>query len=236
MINDQLIRIQKDEIWSGYMRSKIVEYSRETFESAYFTQIHQQTLISLLSLDELKIAEIDVLAAVLAWLVCEVQRQGLSLSLANRRKVFEQIKDYIVFTALTPQEIASCKELADLLTAEERGSLLLHVTNRVNPLTVQPKTPRKAGDIQDSFVKKAYLVINQKEIEKAEKAAAKEAKKVAEKAAKKLKKAAKEREARYRLQRPRFNSIRNLNFKWMATLASKLKGPSKKISRILPLI
>ena len=126
------------------MKTVIIENSLEVFESEHFTQIDQETLISLLSLEELLIPEIDLLAAVSKWVNCEVQRQDLPVNSENRRRVFESIKGYILFTALTPEKIASCRELAELLSDEERGLLLLHLLDKANPLRMELKTPRRA--------------------------------------------------------------------------------------------
>ena len=63
LIHGQLIKIGKPE--------------ETTFESENFTQIDQETSISLRSLDRLRLAEIDVLAAVPKLADCEVQSRGL---------------------------------------------------------------------------------------------------------------------------------------------------------------
>lgn len=191
------MKIQKENEWLPYVRTKIIENIRESLESSHFTQISQDALISLLSVDELKIAEIDVLAAVLQWVDCEVLRQGLSFDLKNRLNVFGPIKSYIVYTALESKEIADSKELGELLTPEERGSLLLHVSNKVNPLKIELKTKRKAGNVIDPYSKKLYFIVNKREIEEAERAQEK-AKEKAERANEKAnekaaKKAAKKR-------------------------------------------
>ena len=158
LIYDQLIKIgEREGISLASVRTTIIENSLKAFESEHFTQIDQETLISLLSLDELNIAEIDLLAAVSKWIDCEVQRQELQTNRENRRKVFEPIKGYIVFTALTPDQIASRKEVAELLTLEERGTVLLHQLDADNPSLVMLKTARRAGSgICSVFVNDAH--------------------------------------------------------------------------------
>ena len=123
----------------------IIENSQKTLESEHFTQIDQETLISLLSLDRLSVDEIDLLVAVSKWIDCEVQRQGLPVNGENRRQVFQPIKSYILFTALTPENIANYEEIDELLTFEERGSLVLHLLNKRNPLVIELKTPRRTS-------------------------------------------------------------------------------------------
>ena len=146
LIYDQLIKIgEREEISLASVRTVIIKNSLKTFESEHFTQIDQETLISLLSLDKLSISEIDLLAAVSKWVDCEVQRQDLPANEENRRKVFEPIKGYVLFTALTLEEIANCEEVTQLLRDEEIGSLVLHLLNKKWPLKIELKTSRVAG-------------------------------------------------------------------------------------------
>ena len=146
LIYDQLMKIgEREEISLASVRTTIIEGKETPFQSDYYLEIDQETLISLLSLDELRVAEIDLLTAVSKWVDCEVQREGLPMNHENRRKVFEPIKGYIVFSALTLDQIANCKEVAELLTKEERGALALHLLDKSNSLMVEQKTKRKAG-------------------------------------------------------------------------------------------
>ena len=125
------------------MRTAIILASDVAFKSDYFKQIDQETLVKLLSEAALTIAEFDLFKEVSKWVDCEVQRRGLSANDENRRKVFEPIKSYVLFTALTPELIGNCQEIAQLLTFEERGSLLLHLMNTANRLMFEIKTPRR---------------------------------------------------------------------------------------------
>ena len=146
LIFEQLVKIGgREERTLAHVKRTIVECSKKAFESEHFMRIDQETLISLLSLDELSIDEIDLVTAVSKWVDCEVQRQGLSVNRENRRKVFEQIKGYILFAALAPESLANCKEIVGLFTAEEIGLLCLHLLNKEFPLTIKPETPRRAG-------------------------------------------------------------------------------------------
>ena len=146
LIYDQLIKIgEREEISLASVRTVIIENSPEAFGSEHFTQIDRETLISLLSLDELSIAEIDLLTAVSKWVDCEVQRQDLLLNAENRRRVFEPIKGYVLFTDLTLEKIANRQEVAQLLTDEESGTLVLHLLNKNRPWKVELKTPRRSG-------------------------------------------------------------------------------------------
>ena len=156
----------------------IVEETRKKLQSDHstFTQIDQETLISLLSLDELNIDEIDLLAAVSKWIDSEVQRQGLPVSSTSRRKVFEPIKGHILFSALTPEKIANCEEIVDLFTLEEIGQLFLSLLNKAYPLAVELKTPRRdrtgfssvfvgrnfVTGRQRSFLGELHLSVNQR--------------------------------------------------------------------------
>ena len=146
LIYDQLIKIgEREEIPFASVRTMIIEHSQKTLESEHFTQIDQETLISLLSLDQLSVDEINLLVAVSKWIDCEVQRQGLPVNRENRRRVFEPIKGYILFTALTPEKIANHEEIAELFTPDEIGLLFLHLLNKRNPLMIELKTLRRAG-------------------------------------------------------------------------------------------
>ena len=145
LIYDQLIKIgEREEISLSDVRTMIIKNSKSTLESEHFTQIGQETLISLLSMDELDVDEIELLAAVSKWVDCEVQRQSLLANSENRRRVFEPIKPYILFTTLTTETISNRKEVAELLTLEEIGSLLLHLLNKKNPWMIELKSPRRA--------------------------------------------------------------------------------------------
>ena len=145
LIYDQLIKIgQPMHALLARVMTMIIENSKEAFESESFTHIDPETLISLLSLGELSIAEFDLFVAVSKWVDCEVHRQGLQMNCGNRRRVFAPIKGYIVLTALTPEQIANCKRIIELVSEEERGSLLLHRLNRGNRLMIEIETPRKA--------------------------------------------------------------------------------------------
>ena len=146
LIYDQLVKIgEREEIRLADVRTAMIKNSRETIESEHFKEIDQETLISLLSLDRLNIDEADLLAAVSKWVDCEAQRQGLPVNRENRRKVFQPIKSYILFTAFKPEKVAKCKLIADLLSPEEAGSLVLHLHNKDWPLMIELKTSRSAG-------------------------------------------------------------------------------------------
>ena len=123
----------------------IISNSMETLESEHFPKIEQETLISLLSLDQLNVAEVNLLLAVSNWVDCEVQRQELPVNGENRRRVFQSIKPYILFTALKPKAIADNNQIEELLTSEERGALVLHLLNKRNPSPIEQKTARRAG-------------------------------------------------------------------------------------------
>ena len=149
LIYEQLVKIgDREESALAYVRDRIIESTKEVFESEHFTQISQEMLISLLSLEKLSIDEIDLFKAVSKWVDCEVRRRGLSVNRENRRLVFESIKGYILFSELTPEKIANCKEVVELLTKEELLSLLsllLRLVNKEEPLAIELKTSRVAG-------------------------------------------------------------------------------------------
>ena len=96
LIYDQLMKIgEHEEISLADVRTMIIENSREAIGTENFTQIDQETLISLLSLKELSIDGNYLLAAVSEWIDCELQRQGLQVNHVNRQKAFQPIKSYI---------------------------------------------------------------------------------------------------------------------------------------------
>ena len=140
------------------MRTLIIEETQKAFQSKHFTQIDQETLISLLSLDELNIDEIDLLAAVSQWVDTEVQRQGLLVSSANRRKVFEPIKGYVLFRALPYEKIASCRQIVELFASEEIAQLHLLDKDKDYSLAVELKTPRKdRTGVRSVFVRRDFI-------------------------------------------------------------------------------
>ena len=143
LIYQQLAKIGDPEALAK-VRAIIMENSKEAFESEHFTQIDQETLISLLSFDDLRIAEFDLFVTVSKWVDCELQRQDVPVDCENRRRVFEPIKGYIVFAAFSPEQIANSEEIAQLLTNEERGLLILHRLSEDSQLAIELKTSRKA--------------------------------------------------------------------------------------------
>ena len=154
LVYEQLIQIgDMEAALLELIQTVIMESSKEAFASEHFTKIDQETLISLLSLKELRIAEFDLLAAVSKWVDCEVRRQGLWVNGKNRRRVFEPIKGYILFAALAPEKIINCEEFAQLLTAEELESLLLH-----RPVKFELKTTRKADS--ESYSRTMHFSVN----------------------------------------------------------------------------
>ena len=142
LIYDQMIKIgEREELSLASVRT-IIQSSEAAFMSEHFKQIDRETLISLLSLHKLAISEFDLITAVSEWVDSEVERQGLTVDRESRRKAFEPIKGYILFTALRPGTIANCKEIAELLTEEEIGSLLLHQLNIEKRSKIGPETSR----------------------------------------------------------------------------------------------
>ena len=162
LIYDQLIKIgEREQVSLDCLRTTIITNSKWAFESEYFTQIDQETLISLLSLDELSINEFDLLAAVLRWVDCEVRRQGIPVTDESRRRVFEPIKGYVLFGALTSEEIADSEAVVRLLTEEEKRSLTLYLDKNM-PLKVKLMTSRKA--FSGIYSRTAYLSFKKRTI------------------------------------------------------------------------
>ena len=150
LIYDQLVKIDTAEELLAQART-IIERSKVTFASEHFTQIGQETLISLLSLEELNIDEFDLFMAVSKWVDCEVRRQDLPMNRQSRRQVFWPIQGYILFNALTPDQVARCQEIDELLSLDEIGSLLLHLLNPDgHPYSLELRTTRRAGCITRS--------------------------------------------------------------------------------------
>ena len=162
LIYDQLIKIgEREELTLAHVRSTIVKNSKEALKSEHFTQIDQETLISLLSLDELSIDEFDLFLAVSKWVDYEVRRKGLLMNDENRKRVFKPIKGYIVFDALSLEQITNCLTIISLLTKRERGSLLLQRLNRGERRMIELKTSRRAkASACDVLVSKPALVKN----------------------------------------------------------------------------
>ena len=132
-----------------YMRTLIMEISDEVFQCENFKFILQETLIGILSLDELRISEVELLEDISKWVDNKVKINGLTMDNKNKRKIFEPIKPYIVFSSLTAEQIAGCKEIETLLTPEETGLLALHVLNKSRPLMIECKTARRvASDLK----------------------------------------------------------------------------------------
>ena len=63
----------------------------------------------------------------------------------NRRRVFEPIKGYILFSTLSAEKFANCKKIVELVTPDEIGPLLLHLLNKEYPVPIVLKTTRKTG-------------------------------------------------------------------------------------------
>ena len=139
LIYDQLIKIgEREEILLADVRTIIIENSQKAFASEHFTQIDQETLISLLSPNKLNIAEIDLLKAVSRWVDCKVQRQGLPMNDMNRQLAFEPIKRYISFTAFTPDQITACEAIKHLFPRKVIESF----TQQARQVDAAPLTPQ----------------------------------------------------------------------------------------------
>lgn len=142
-IYGQLAKIgEREQTSLDIVKFRITKETPVAFQGKCFMEIDQESLIGLLSLDELNIPEIDLLAAVLKWIDYQVLKQGLPLNRENRRKVFEPIKAYIVFTALRPETILGSKLIDKLLTEEEKMTAFSHQLNNDDPPITELKTPR----------------------------------------------------------------------------------------------
>lgn len=97
--------------------------------------IGQQTLISILNFDYLRISEFDLLQACLRWTDAEVKRRDLKVTAINRRTVFESIQSLIAFRVLSLQELGQV-EIESFLSTEQVASIFLNLSNQLKPSTV----------------------------------------------------------------------------------------------------
>ena len=89
LIYDLLVKIgEHEEMPLNDVQDMIIHFIIATLKSDHFTQIDQETLINLLSLDRLHVTKIDLFEAASKWVDHEVQRQGLLVNGENRRRVF----------------------------------------------------------------------------------------------------------------------------------------------------
>lgn len=87
------------------VRDLIMSNSRIAFENEHFVRIDLHTLIDLLQLDQLNIAEIEVLKCCSKWLNWRIAQAGMPATLANKRAAFAPIKRLIRFTDMMPDEV-----------------------------------------------------------------------------------------------------------------------------------
>ena len=105
LIYDQLIKLGKSESALNLVRT-LIEINTETaFNTKYFTQISQDTLIDILQMKYLNIDEVDLLIACSKWVDAEVDRKLLEPTIENKQKAFAPLKCLINFTDLNLDKI-----------------------------------------------------------------------------------------------------------------------------------
>lgn len=144
IIYDQLVKLQRDCFSSLEKARKLIQLnSKLAFDSDYFTEIGEETLVDLLKMKYLTVSEIDILLSVSDWIDAQVQRGNLP-STESKQTLFEPFKNLIRFDNLSAEEISkNANVLKSILTAEELNSLLLHLIDRTNhPLIINYQSAR----------------------------------------------------------------------------------------------
>lgn len=102
--------------------------AEEAIKADTFTAINQQTLISILNFDYLRISEFELLKACLRWTDAELKRRDLKVTAANRRTIFESIQGLIAFRVLSLEELGQV-EIESFLSTEHVASIFLNLSN-----------------------------------------------------------------------------------------------------------
>lgn len=146
IIYDQLTRIENDKSPIELARNQIQMSGKTAFESYYFTQISEQTVVDILNMDSLSVAEIELLKAVSNWVDAEVIRLNLFSDAEHKRKVFEPFKRLIKFSDMTAEQIGvGFGKIENLLTIEEISSLFLHLFDKSKPLVIKCATEHRTS-------------------------------------------------------------------------------------------
>ena len=117
--------------------------NKVAFNSDYFTEISQDTLVDLLKIEIFHMKETEILKTVHRWVCAELKRKQLPETPENKQAIFEPFKCLIRFKDLSLEEISESDEIECLLTTQDMNSLLLHQINESRPLKINYESPRK---------------------------------------------------------------------------------------------
>ena len=139
-----MIKLEKSESALNVVRTLIEMNTETAFNTKYFTQISQDTLIDILQMKHLNIDEVDLLIACSKWVDAEVDHKLLEPTIENKQKVFAPLKCLINFTGLNLDKIRKDNlKLDNLLSYDEIGYLFLHLMDKTFPLSIDNQVKRK---------------------------------------------------------------------------------------------
>ena len=152
LIYDQLIKNQvTNPLVLDHVKRFIKLNTKKVVENEFFTKINEDTLLDLLTMDELSFSEIELLKACDRWVNEQLLKKGLISNPENKREIFKPIKNYIKFSDFSFDQMKGFDEIYDLLTVEETASFFAHLLNESRPLSIECKTKRKTINLYSIF-------------------------------------------------------------------------------------
>ncbi|KAB7505723.1 BTB/POZ domain-containing protein 6 [Armadillidium nasatum] len=112
-------------------------------QSDGFVDIDYSTLVSVLSRETLNCREIVLFEAALSWAEAECNRQDISATSANKRKVLSDSLSLIRIPCMDLGEFANGPAQSGILSLQETTDLFLHFTANKKPSVNYPIKPRQ---------------------------------------------------------------------------------------------
>ncbi|RXG52110.1 BTB/POZ domain-containing protein 6 [Armadillidium vulgare] len=112
-------------------------------QSDGFVDIDYSTLVSVLSRETLNCREIVLFEAALSWAEAECNRQDISATSANKRKVLSESLSLIRIPCMDLGEFANGPAQSGILSLQETTDLFLHFTANKKPSVNYPIKPRQ---------------------------------------------------------------------------------------------
>lgn len=164
LLFDQLVKIESTFGYDGLHQPLPFESLQRVIEinavrailNDSFEDIAQETLIQILKFDKLNIEELDLLKSCIRHTEVELSRLGLDATVANKRRIFANIKNLIRYTALDVAGFGKISGIENYLSAEEALSVYLHLCDASKPLMIDYLSPRNVLPLCISVTANSY--------------------------------------------------------------------------------